>query len=280
MKFIIGEKVDFYFEDEVLCDGEIISLEYKMSGTYYHISHKNYCYFISENAIFKRETKREYDFRGLNSSDVYQRIHGISMYGNNKVILEQNQITTEIITLANARGVGIEVKKPIEIQTVTNGDFISDVWDWSFPELWIDAKKQKPYVTYGANGDFSSDIWTWSFAEEIDKIIKDLKEAKKTDMLLFPNYEFALKDDVKNKLKEIKSPYYSNLPDTVYFNDKKKATTLMYNQKATVVKCGKGDKYSRRIGFLEAYFQSTCGLSKTQAKKYLENIVKDKEEKK
>ena len=65
-----------------------------------------------------------------------------------------------------------------------------------------------------------------------------------------------------------------------FFNDKKKATTLMFDKDATVVKCGKGDKYSRRIGFLEAYFQATCGLSKTQAKKYLDKIVEDKEVKK
>ena len=53
---------------------------------------------------------------------------------------------------------------------------------------------------------------------------------------------------------------YEQLPNSVFFNDKKKATTLMFDDTATVVKCGKDDKYSRRIGFLEAYFQATCGL--------------------
>lgn len=72
----------------------------------------------------------------------------------------------------------------------------------------------------------------------------------------------------------------TNLPTNVFFNDKKKATTLMFDDTATVVKCGKDDKYSRRIGFLEAYFQATCGLSKTQAKKYLDKIVEEKEVKK
>lgn len=73
--------------------------------------------------------------------------------------------------------------------------------------------------------------------------------------------------------------YYEpkKIPTNVFFNDKKKATTLMFDENATVVKCGKDDEYSRRIGFLEAYFQATCGLSKTQAKKYLDKIVKDKE---
>lgn len=73
---------------------------------------------------------------------------------------------------------------------------------------------------------------------------------------------------------------YKSLPNNVFFNDKKKATTLMFDDKATVVKCGDGDKYSRRVGFLEAYFQATCGLSKTQAKKYLDKIVEEKEDKK
>lgn len=74
--------------------------------------------------------------------------------------------------------------------------------------------------------------------------------------------------------------YDKSIPTNVFFNDKKKATTLMFDKDATVVKCGKGDKYSRRVGFLEAYFQATCGLSKTQAKKYLDKIVEDKEVKK
>jgi hypothetical protein len=66
-------------------------------------------------------------------------------------------------------------------------------------------------------------------------------------------------------------------PSKVFFNDKKKATTIMFGETATVVKCGKGDKYDRRIGFLEAYFQATCNMSKNKALKYLNEIVKDKE---
>ena len=65
-------------------------------------------------------------------------------------------------------------------------------------------------------------------------------------------------------------------PSKVFFNDKKKATTIMFGETATVVKCGKGDKYDRRIGFLEAYFQATCNMSKNKALKYLNEIVKDK----
>jgi hypothetical protein len=68
----------------------------------------------------------------------------------------------------------------------------------------------------------------------------------------------------------------TNLPTRVLFNDKKKATTLLFKDKPTVVKAREDDKYDRRIGFLEAYFQATSGLSKTKALKYLNDIVKDK----
>ncbi len=90
---------------------------------------------------------------------------------------------------------------------------------------------------------------------------------------LYDALDFNLETIWEDKLK-------TNLPTNVFFNDKKKATTLMFDKEATVVKCGKDDKYSRRVGFLEAYFQATCGLSKTQAKKYLDKIVEDKEVKK
>jgi len=68
----------------------------------------------------------------------------------------------------------------------------------------------------------------------------------------------------------------TNLPTRVLFNDKKKATTLLFKDKPTVVKAREDDTYDRRIGFLEAYFQATSGLSKTKALKYLNDIVKDK----
>ncbi len=71
-----------------------------------------------------------------------------------------------------------------------------------------------------------------------------------------------------------------NTPKNVIFNDKKKATTLIFDNKVAVVKCGKDDTYNRRIGFLEAYFQANCGMSKNKANKYLEEIVKDKEKSK
>ena len=73
------------------------------------------------------------------------------------------------------------------------------------------------------------------------------------------------------------------LPYKVFFNDKKHATTLIKDEplpfsddNVVVVKTTKGDKYNREYGFLMAYFQMYSGLSKTQANKYLKNLVKEK----
>lgn len=66
-----------------------------------------------------------------------------------------------------------------------------------------------------------------------------------------------------------------NLPDKVFFNEKKGATTLLYGDDATVVKCTQGDSYDREYGFLLAFFQKHSGLSKTQSNKYLKDIIRD-----
>jgi len=65
------------------------------------------------------------------------------------------------------------------------------------------------------------------------------------------------------------------LPTKVFFNDKKGATTLIDGDNVSVVKTTKGDKYSKEYGFLLAYFQMYSGLTKTQANKYLKDLVKD-----
>jgi len=62
----------------------------------------------------------------------------------------------------------------------------------------------------------------------------------------------------------------------VHFNDKKKATTIIKGNKVVVVRTKKGEKYNRRIGFLEAYFELMSGMSKTQKSKYLDEITGEK----
>lgn len=138
----------------------------------------------------------------------------------------------------------------------------------------------------GAFGNNEIKLYRYQLTSSIEYIasIRDIK------MLLYfgessiiDRYRKNLEEALPFYFKTISlsgNPGYEPLPDNVFFNDKKKATTLMFDDTATVVKCGKDDKYSRRVGFLEAYFQATCGLSKTQAKKYLDKIVEDKEVKK
>lgn len=69
----------------------------------------------------------------------------------------------------------------------------------------------------------------------------------------------------------------TELPDNVFFNKEKKTTTLLKDNKTVTVKCGENEMFSKRIGFLEAYFQLTSGLSKTGAMKYLDKLEKDKD---
>ena len=96
-------------------------------------------------------------------------------------------------------------------------------------------------------------------------------------------YDYA-KQMVEPTWKEILAPYsyayvsyeshkLDKLPTSVFFNKKKKATTLLFNDEAFVVKCDTKDTYNKRIGFLEAYFQAQSGMSKTQANKYLRKLV-------
>lgn len=44
-----------------------------------------------------------------------------------------------------------------------------------------------------------------------------------------------------------------------------------------VVKRMKGDIPNKRMAFLYAYFQKTCGMSKTQANKFIDRVVEDED---
>ena len=67
-------------------------------------------------------------------------------------------------------------------------------------------------------------------------------------------------------------------PKEYYINEKKKTIVLKWNDNTiTKVKVSKDDKFDARYGFLIAYFQRHCGMSKTKANKYLDNLEKEKE---
>ena len=55
----------------------------------------------------------------------------------------------------------------------------------------------------------------------------------------------------------------------------KTITLIWEDDTRTNVVCSKNDKYDKRLGFLIAYFQYNSGLSKTQANKYLDNLIEE-----
>ena len=56
----------------------------------------------------------------------------------------------------------------------------------------------------------------------------------------------------------------------------KGATILFWEDGTkTIVKKSKDDKYDKRLGFLTAYFQKNCGMSKNKANTYLDSLVEE-----
>ena len=70
--------------------------------------------------------------------------------------------------------------------------------------------------------------------------------------------------------------HLNELPKRYIIN--KGATILFWNDGTkTIVKKSKDDKYDKRLGFLTAYFQKHCGLSKNQANKYLDRLMEEEQ---
>ena len=100
----------------------------------------------------------------------------------------------------------------------------------------------------------------------MEECLKLVKEYKEPYMKITPNgFEFSC-----SQISIIKQ---NTLPKQVFFNDKKKTTVLKWEDDSiTKVKCH-DDEFDERTGFLIAYFQKTCGLTKNKANKYLESLV-------
>ena len=63
-----------------------------------------------------------------------------------------------------------------------------------------------------------------------------------------------------------------NLPEKYIIN--KDATILFWNDNIkTIVKRAEDDKFDKRIGFLYAYFLKNSGLTRTQANKFINELV-------
>ena len=66
-------------------------------------------------------------------------------------------------------------------------------------------------------------------------------------------------------------PGIYELPEHYIINNG--ATILFWKDGTkTIVKRSKDEKFDKRLGFLTAYFQKHCGMSKTKANKFLDNL--------
>lgn len=111
-------------------------------------------------------------------------------------------------------------------------------------------------------------------AKEVRQALSS-NELKNLDITPYEQYyHYELKEQISDYWRSI----LYKLPKKVIFNDKKGATTLLDgNDKVTVVRTTKGDKFDKTFGFLMAYFQHYSGLSKTQANKYINKLLKENE---
>lgn len=76
----------------------------------------------------------------------------------------------------------------------------------------------------------------------------------------------------KGTLEHKEDKYKGKVPKKYIIN--KNATILIWKDGTkTVVKRRKEDNYNKKLGFLIAYFQKNSGLTKTQANRYLNNLV-------
>lgn len=95
------------------------------------------------------------------------------------------------------------------------------------------------------------------------------------------DYDFYYNDWLTEvKKRSVYSIERNRLPKEFWINEDKKAVVLKwYDNTITKVKPTKEDKFDARYGFLIAYFQKHSGMTKTQANKYLDNILENKENK-
>jgi len=151
-------------------------------------------------------------------------------------------------------------------------------WLTSYEIEWVRDNQIKGYLSFTRGWDEIKFEFE-HFKELIEegrvlrvKLDYDTLRDEMRDVCITPNEVYlrdlfvptVLFDEVKQQL-----------PTKVFFNDKKGATTLIDGDNVSVVKTTKGDKFSKEYGFLLAYFQMYSGLTKTQANKYLKDLVKD-----
>lgn len=87
-----------------------------------------------------------------------------------------------------------------------------------------------------------------------------------------------ISDYIEQYVKSCQDEYDEEvlIPEKVIFNEKKKTTVLLWEDgDKTIVKTCKEDKFDKKVGFLTAYFQKQCGLTKNKANKYIDELIKE-----
>lgn len=83
--------------------------------------------------------------------------------------------------------------------------------------------------------------------------------------------DYGSGEDIWNELIKHERRNDMKLPKRVCFN--KKATILLWQDDTkTIVKCSNNDEQDPVLGFLYAYFEKHSHLSKTKARKYLDEV--------
>lgn len=99
--------------------------------------------------------------------------------------------------------------------------------------------------------------------------------------------EFMVKNPFESWYIDTDIALTKNMSDKKWFVNNSKPKKYIINKGATIlfwedgtktiVKRGKDDEYDKVKGFLWAYFQKHCGLSKTKANEYLASLVDEDE---
>lgn len=114
--------------------------------------------------------------------------------------------------------------------------------------------------------------------EYLTVMIKEREKMKKNSLTITTaTYPSTYIPSIKFGLSNIQyHTHDTKLPKEYYINEKKKTIVLKWDDDTiTKVKTSKDDKFDARYGFLVAYFQKNCGMSKTKANKYLDNLEKE-----
>lgn len=106
---------------------------------------------------------------------------------------------------------------------------------------------------------------------EVDNIKENMKLIEENKKMA---HEISLLKKDNSVLKEMLE---EKIPERYIVN--KNASILFWkNGEKTIVKKCEDDDFNARLGFLTAFFQRHCGMSKNKANKYLANIEENIEE--